>query len=112
MSRGLGDVYKRQYMDGMLSIPVKQGANEIVLSYVPDGQGRGAVLSILVLILLAAVTVLQKKTKIFAGKESKLVQILGQIAYVVFAALFLAVVILLFAVPALYRIRDVWIGSE
>lgn len=100
------------YMDGMLSIPVKQGANEIVLSYVPDGQGRGAVLSILVLLLLAAVTVLQKKTKIFEEKESKPVQILGQIAYVVFAALFLAVVILLFAVPALYRVRDVWIGSE
>lgn len=107
------------YIDGMLSIPVEQGANEIVLSYVPDGQKMGTVISIIVLILLAAVVVLRKKTNIFAGKpegasfeESKPVRILGQIAYVIFAALFIVVVILLFAIPALYRLRDVWIGSE
>lgn len=107
------------YMDGMLSIPVKQGTNEIVLSYVPDGQKPGAVISIIVLLLLAAVTVLQKKTDIFAAKpegasldDSKPVKILGQTAYTVFAALFIVVVILLFAIPALYQLRDVWIGSE
>lgn len=106
-------------MDGMLSIPVKQGTNEIVLSYVPDGQKPGAVISIIVLLLLAAVVVLQKKTDIFAAKpegasldDSKPVKILGQTAYTVFAALFIVVVILLFAIPALYQLRDVWIGSE
>lgn len=96
-------------VDGMLSIPVEAGKNEIKLSYVAPGRTEGGILSVVTLIVLAALVAVRRKKEIKAEKVSC---IAGYIAYAVFAALFTIFMIVLFVIPALFYLRGIFIASE
>ncbi len=83
-------------VDGMLSIPVKNGKNSIRLRYVAPGRRVGAALSGGALAALVAVILISRKKKL---DETKAVRIAGYAAYAVFAAVFAAFLVLMFVVP-------------
>lgn len=96
-------------MDGMLSIPVEAGKNEIKLSYVAPGRTTGGILSAITLILLTALVAVRRKKEI---KAEKTAYIAGHVAYAVFAAVFTIFIIVLFVIPVLFYLRNIFIASE
>lgn len=102
-------VSKVEDFGGMLSVPVVQGDNEISLRYRADGRQTGAVISLLTLLVIVAFVVVSMKKGIHA---EKLEGILSCVAYMVFAVLFVAVVVILFVIPLMYYLRRVWVGTE
>lgn len=96
-------------IDGMLSIPVEAGKNEIELKFVAPGRTTGGILSGITLILLAGFVAVRKKREI---KAEKAADIAGHIAYAVFAAVFTIFLIVLFVIPVLFYLRGIFIASE
>ena len=95
-------------MDGMLLIPVESGKNRIELKYVAPGQKTGAVISLCALLVLAAFILATRKKVL---KSEKAEEVAGYAAYVVFAVLYYAFLILLFVIPVLYYLWSIFIGS-
>lgn len=96
-------------IDGMLSIPVESGKNEIKLSYVAPGRKAGGILSAITLAALIAFVAVRRKREIRAEKAA---DIAGYIAYAVFAAVFTIFLIALFVIPVLFYLRSIFIASE
>ncbi len=97
-----------QNLDGMLSIPVVEGRNEIRLRYHAPGQKTGMVLSICGLLALAAFVFARRKAVI----PEKLESLAGYVAYAVFVGAFIIFFIALFVIPTLFYLRAVFIGTE
>ncbi|MCI9537067.1 MAG: YfhO family protein [Eubacterium sp.] len=97
-----------QNLDGMLSIPVVEGKNDIKLRYTAPGQKAGAVLSICGLLALAAFVFVRKKIVI----PEKAADLAGYVAYTVFVGAFIIFFIALFVIPTLFYLRAVFIGTE
>lgn len=97
-------------IDGMLSVPVEKGTDNIVLRYTPDGRKTGAVISVIALIMCLGCAYLLKKGRI--TQDQKGVVILSGIAYEIFGILFAVFVALLFAVPALYYLKGIFISMQ
>ncbi len=97
-----------QNLDGMLSIPVVEGKNDIKLRYTAPGQKAGAVLSICGLLALAAFVFVRKKIVI----PEKAADLAGYAAYTVFVGAFIIFFIALFVIPTLFYLRAVFIGTE
>lgn len=97
-----------QNMDGMISIPVHKGKNEISLSYHAPGQNMGMVLTVCGLLALAAFVFAKKKAVI----PERLEDLAGYAAYIVFIAVFIIFFVALFVIPTLYYLRAVFIGTE
>ncbi|MCM1246355.1 MAG: YfhO family protein, partial [Roseburia sp.] len=96
-------------IDGMLSIPVEEGTNEIKLSYIAPGRTMGGILSAVTLLLFIACIVIRKKKEI---QSEKAAVIAGHAAYAVFAALFTVFLIFVFVIPVLFYLRGIFIASE
>lgn len=96
-------------IDGMLSIPVEEGKNEIELSYVAPGRKAGGILSAITLAALIAFVAVRRKKEIRAEKAAN---IAGYIAYAVFAAAFTVFLVVLFVIPTLFYLRGLFIASE
>lgn len=96
-------------MDGMLSIPVENGKNSIELKYVAPGQKQGLIMSVCALMIMVAFWLLTKKKMLATDKAET---VAGYVAYVVFISVFVAVVVLLFAIPVLYYLQDILITIE
>lgn len=97
-----------QNLDGMLSIPVVEGKNDIKLRYTAPGQKVGAVLSICGLLALAALVFARKKIVI----PERVADLAGYAAYTVFVGMFILFIIALFVIPTLFYLRAVFIGTE
>lgn len=97
-----------QNLDGMLSIPVVEGKNDIKLRYTAPGQKAGAVLSICGLLALAAFVFVRKKIVI----PEKAADLAGYAAYTVFVGAFIIFIIALFVIPTLFYLRAVFIATE
>lgn len=95
-------------LDGMLSIPVVEGKNDIKLRYTAPGQKVGAVLSICGLLALAALVIARKKIVI----PERVADLAGYAAYTVFVGMFILFIIVLFVIPTLFYLRAVFIGTE
>lgn len=96
-------------IDGMLSIPVTEGKNSIQLKYVAPGRTMGAALSVCALVIIAAFVFITKKKVINIEKIST---IAGYVAYAIFAVLFAAFIIVLFVIPTMFWLKDVFFVSE
>ena len=97
-----------QNLDGMLSIPVVEGKNDIKLRYTAPGQKVGAVLSICGLLALAALVFARKKIVI----PERVADLAGYATYTVFVGMFILFIIALFVIPTLFYLRAVFIGTE
>ncbi len=97
-----------QNLDGMLSLPVVEGKNNIKLRYTAPGQKVGAVLSICGLLALAALVFARKKIVI----PERVADLAGYAAYTVFVGMFILFIITLFVIPTLFYLRAVFIGTE
>lgn len=97
-----------QNLDGMLSIPVVEGKNDIKLRYTAPGQKVGAVLSICGLLALTALVIARKKIVI----PERVADLAGYAAYTVFVGMFILFIIALFVIPTLFYLRAVFIGTE
>ncbi|MCI8365694.1 MAG: YfhO family protein [Eubacterium sp.] len=97
-----------QNLDGMLSIPVVQGKNDIKLRYTAPGQKVGAALSVIGLLALAALVFARKKMVI----PERVADLAGYAAYTVFVGAFILFIIALFVIPTLFYLRAVFIGTE
>ena len=96
-----------QNLDGMLSIPVVEGKNDIKLRYTAPGQKAGAVLSICGLLALAAFVFVRKKIVI----PEKAADLVGYAAYTAFVGAFILFIIALFVIPTLFYLRAIFIGT-
>lgn len=97
-----------QNIDGMLSIPVVKGKNDIRLKYTAPGQKAGAVLSICALLALAAFVFVRKKVVI----PERVLELAGYAAYVIFIGAFIIYFVTLFVIPTLFYLRAVFIATE
>lgn len=97
-----------QNLDGMLSIPVVEGRNDIRLIYTAPGQKAGAVLSVIGVLALAALVFARKKMVI----PERVADLAGYAAYTVFVGAFILFIIALFVIPTLFYLRAVFIGTE
>ncbi|MCI8962220.1 MAG: YfhO family protein [Eubacterium sp.] len=97
-----------QNLDGMLSIPVVEGKNDIKLRYIAPGQKVGAVLSICGLLALATFVFARKKIVI----PERAADLVGYAAYTVFVGAFILFIIALFVIPTLFYLRAIFIGTE
>lgn len=94
-------------IDGMLSVPVEQGSDKIVLKYRPAGRTIGMVISLLTLVICVAVLYLKKKAKI--KDDQKAVIMMGQAAYQLFGIVYTVFIAVLFIVPILYYIKEIFV---
>lgn len=101
-------VSELQNMDGMLSIPVVQGKNEIRLRYHAPGRKMGMVLSVCGLLALAAFVFARKKAVI----PERVLDLAGYAAYVIFIGAFILFFIAFFVIPTLFYLRAVFIATE
>ena len=96
-------------VDGMLSVPVQKGENEIRLRYVAPGRIVGAGLSVVTLLLFAAFVILRKKREI---KAEKLSDVAGCVAHIVLVVMFIAFLVFLYVIPVLYCLGTILFASE
>lgn len=96
-----------QSLDGMVSVPVEQGSDHIVLKYHASGRSSGMVISLLTMIMCVAVLLTEKSTKIIS---EKVFAVLGGIAYEIFAVIFSVFMALMFAMPILQYLKTIFIN--
>lgn len=89
---------------GMMTIPVKEGTNEISLHYQAKGRVSGAVISFAAILLCFSVWLLQRKG--FFGLHLQKAQTAAAwIVYILFMLAFAAFILLMFVLPAGYYMQ-------
>lgn len=92
-------------IDGMLSIPVEQGSDNIVLKYRPSGRTPGLIISLITLLICVAGRYLFKKG--IVKQDQKTEGVLGSIAYDIYGVVYALFIALLFIVPILCYLRQI-----
>lgn len=94
---------------GMVSVPVEQGDNTIVMKYVAPGQRTGTMISLVALVIFVAFWLLTKKGILSTEKVEGYV---GIVAYVVFIAVSVAYAVILYVIPIVYALKRVLFTVE
>lgn len=89
---------------GMMTIPVKEGTNEISLHYQAKGRVSGAVISFAAILLCFSVWLLQRKG-FFGLHLQKAQNAAAWIVYILFMLAFAAFILLMFVLPAGYYMQ-------
>lgn len=95
-----------QSIDGMVSVPVEQGSNKIVLKYHASGRSLGMTVSLMTLLVCVAAAFAKKKKKTL---PENLTAVSGSVAYEIFAIVFVVFMAVMFVVPILRYLRGIFI---